>query len=219
MVAACGNSTSTATPAPTTGASLTAPASVPASVVPDPVATPTAAPTATPTATAKATAVPTATPTPAPTAASDRAAACTGTKQFKSLFADGARQLPFATYCAVLADDWWIHEGEYTLRNGGILGVQYQNGRDFMLLLEEGNLCSGMLGDCNFGIDSVGRIWLGDMAADLYVLAVPGIPAGPGPYLAYTSLGRGHDYWLIGMGMSKETFVKIAKAVVRVPKA
>ncbi len=225
VLAACSGSTKSPTPVPTQGPIVTpaviAPVETP---TPEPTElatpTPTPTPTAAPTETAAPTPDPTAAPSPsaAPDAAS-RAQACSGTAQFKNLFAEAASRLPFAVYCAVVPSDYWIQSGSWESPDGGFVETDYRNGRDFLLVLEQGNLCP--TGDCEIGLKDQGRIWLGDMGADLFALSMtPNIVVAPSPtlYLALARPSRGHDYALIGMGMSKGTFIKLAAAVVKVPR-
>lgn len=227
ILAACGSPTPT--PVPTSGPTPSpAAADTPAAAT----ATPTAAPVATATPASTATELATATPsaaataTPAASAAADRGAGCSGTQQFKSLFADAAADLRFDVYCAVLPDDYWVQAGEYTLPEGGVLDILYKNGRGFEIELIEGYFCSSWA-ECLPPTNPDARIWFSDLGADLFVVegvmtdeAVPGVAVVPMSInVAWVDMGHGLVYAMAGIGMSKQTFANLAKAVIKVPKA
>jgi hypothetical protein len=224
VLAACGSPTATTpvttdVPIPTAAATAT----------PTPAPTATAVATATPAATelATATPVPAATATPAASAAADRGAGCSGTQQFKDLFAAAAADLSFDVYCAVLPGDYWVHAGNYTPPGGGVLDVDYRNGRGFEIELTEGYFCSSE--DCVPPTNPDARILFGDLGADLYVFEEPvADPALVGPAtvsvpitrnIAWVDMGHGLVYAMAGIGMSKGTFANLAQAVIKVPKA
>ena len=189
-----------------------------------PTATPTDTPTASgsPSSTDASTATPTPEASPALTAAASTGAAssattCTGTTQFTDLFAEAASQEPFDVYCAVLPPDYWIHDGNYSLPDGGNVRVEYENARGFHLVLEEGNLCPAGPTGCESAVASSGPIWLGDLRADLYDTTRSVGDADPTEvYLALVYAGTGRVYGLTGYGMSAGTFVNLAAAVVKV---
>jgi hypothetical protein len=191
------------------------------------IATLAAAPTDVATATPATTPAEVASPTPLPEATTtpssqgspaSPAAACTGTPQFTDLFAEAAAKEPFDVYCAVLPADYWIQDGNYVLSDGGIVTIHYTNPSGFQLSLEEGNLCASGPSSCAMSVPSSGRIWFGDLGADLYAttMAVAGDAAPQTTYLAFVYAGPGRVYGLTGSGMGKETFANLSAAIVKV---
>jgi hypothetical protein len=170
---------------------------------------------------------PTATPTAAPAAGrtavipASLANKCSATTQFKNLFGEAAQREPFDVYCAVLPSDYWVENAIYQLPDGGFVDASYTNPRGFAVMFEEGNLCPEGIHYCEFGSAPVGRIWLGDMGADLYAHRIRVALVGPTTniYMAFAYVGPGKVYGFLGVGMSQATFVKLAAAVVKVPRS
>ena len=211
VVGACGSSNPTVPPPPTPEATPT-PTRVPS-------ATPTLVPSTTPTASPVPTpeTSPSSSPTGSPAAAGS---ACSGTAEVKSFFADAAEHLQFDVYCAVLGPDYWAQEAEYQRPNNGWVEAQYENARDYKVILLEGYGCP--LGTCLAELHAIlrtqpseGKIWLGDLVADLYALNTAGGPKG---YFAISHPRYGLYYVFVGVGMSQRGFEKLAADIVKVPK-
>jgi hypothetical protein len=155
------------------------------------------------------------------------AGGCTGTAANKSFYAEAAAKLPYDIYCAVLPSDYWVEAGDYETDRGGYVEVEYTNGRHFVLMLVQGNICEG---PCDFkdALQIDEKIWLGEIGAYLYFMPQPGVagaqpdisdPDAHGLFMAYAPAGTFRGYALLGMGMSKATFVKLAAAIIEVPNS
>ena len=210
VVGACGSSNPTVPPSPTLEATPT-PSLVP-SATPTPSDTPTASPVPTPEASPSS--APTGSPAPA-------GSACSGTAQVKSFFANAAKHLRFDVYCAVLGPDYWAQQAEYQRLNNGWVEAQYQNARGYRVVLLEGYGCP--LGTCLAELHAIlktqpsaGKIWLGDLVADLYALNTAGGPKG---YFAVSHPRYGLYYVFVGVGMSQRGFERLAADIVKVPES
>ena len=192
-------------------------------------------PNPTPTATATPTQTPTAAPTPAATstaAASPSAAAtsnstpgpggppdvCTGNPNDtasdasdKAYFVDGAKDLPFDVYCAVLPSNWWLELTDYKVPSGGKMTITYKNASGGLITVGEGNFCAGAP-DCWTSTSDLGAGSFGPLAGSLK------LPAA-GQYAVYVDAGTTHGYQIVGQGMSQETFVAYAAAMHKVARS
>jgi hypothetical protein len=217
VLAGCGSTTPTTTPEPTSAAS---PETTPS---PTPTATPTPEATPTPAATPTPEATPTPAATPAPTAsAGSPAAACSGTQKTKDLWAEAAAKELFPVYCPVLPPDYWAEMGQYLLPDGGLVIFMYTNARGYMVQIVEGNICRGA--GCLLPGPSLGQIMFGDRVGTLYSLSVisAGLalaPASPNAWLVHVRVSDTRSYMMVAVGISKASFIKMAAAVVKVPKS
>jgi hypothetical protein len=207
-IAGCGGAKATArvvvvTPSPTPSATATA--------------TPTQAPTATPTtaATPTATAAATSNSTPGPGGPPD---VCTGNPndtasdaKDKAYFADGAKDLPFDVYCAVLPSSWWLSMTDYKVPDGGKMTITYRNASGGLITVGEGNFCAGAP-DCWTSTSDLGAGSFGPLAGSLKLRAA-------GQYAVYVDAGTTHGYQIVGQGMSQNVFAAYAAAMHKVARS
>lgn len=168
-LAACGSSTATGSPAePSLAASPEGTTATPAS------ASPTAeAPSEPPSP--RGTTHPTASPGASPSgttgsgSASASAVACSGSAENRSFYASMAAAVDWTVYCPVLADGWFVQNGEYRVADGGRLEIEYQGPDRARITLDEGAFCTVQGGCVPPGVD-VGPTAFGDRDGTLVAL-------------------------------------------------
>jgi hypothetical protein len=180
-------------------------------------ATPTLAPTET--AAATETAAPTATPAPTPTPAGSAAPgqACTGNADNKAFFAVAATKMNWTVYCGVVPAGWYLSSASFDHAPNGKLIATYNRKSGGVVvatvLVREGNFCTSGASACSAHDTDLGPAMFGDLNGELYTL-------GPGlGYAIYVSPGTTRAYEITGNGMTQATFVAIAAALTKVPKA
>lgn len=167
VLAACGSSTVTGSPAePSLTVSpeggTTAPASASSSAE-APSEAPSPSETALPSGSTG--------PSPSATAGSGgaSAAACSGSAENRDFYASMAAAVDWTVYCPVLADGWFVQNGQYRLADGGRLEIVYQGPDRAQITLDEGGFCSIQGGCVPPGID-VGPTAFGDRDGTLVAL-------------------------------------------------
>ncbi len=193
---ACGQATSTESPTTSAPAPSESVPGEPATADPS-----TNAPTEGPTASADPTTPePTATPSGGssadPSSGAGSAAACSGSDENRDFFASMAAAVDWTVYCPVLADAWFVEDGQYRLANGGWMEISYDGPGDARIVLRQGSFCEsadGCLpagseaGDTAFGdrtgvvVAAVDGSWLVvvDRGANpTWLLAVQGLDEG-----------------------------------------
>ncbi len=213
ILAACaGNSPATGTPAPSSGsggapgapASAGTPSGAP-SGEPASGETPSEAPTEAPTAT------PSTGPSESPSGSADAgpAAACTGTDDNKTFFADAAAAVDWTVVCSVLPAKWFVSEGTYRGGRGGRLLIGYKGPNGATLQLNEGGWC-GDPTTCVPAATEVGPAKLGPMDGTLLKL-------DDGSGFAIVVDPGENPSWLFqtsGIGKNKTTDLAAAAALV-----
>jgi hypothetical protein len=159
-LAACGSSTATGSPEATQGGTSTTPAQ----------GSPTAeAGGETPSPSGSAAPGGSLGPSPLVTPASDGAAACSGSPENRDFFASMAAAIDWTVYCPVLADGWFVQDGQYRLAGGGRLEIVYRGPERAQITLDEGAFCTISGGCVAPGVD-IGPTAFGDRAATLVAL-------------------------------------------------
>jgi hypothetical protein len=155
------------------------------------------------------------TPTPAiSTAAStaaptSRAAACSGTDANRTFFADGARDLSFDVYCAVLPSGWWVDSGSYDAASGGYLQVDYKTSGSANFTLREGRWCPPEKACIAHG-PAVGTASFDGMTGPLCLNA--------GTFNLEIGTWANPRYLMVGHGMTQAQFTALSAALIKVPK-
>lgn len=162
LTAACGQATTTESPADTppgspgaapTDAATTDPPTE-ASTEPSVSAEPTPPDSASPGSSAD------------PSAGTGNAAACSGSDENRDFFASMAAAVTWTVYCPVLSDGWFVENGQYRLANGGWMEISYDGPGDAGIVLRQGSYCEASdgcvpagseIGDTAFG-DRTGRL-------------------------------------------------------------
>jgi hypothetical protein len=192
---------SSPTPEPTQAASPT--------IGPTPVVVGSASPSVASDAVASALAA--ATPTPAAQRATALpASACSGSQANKNFFAQVARELSWDVYCAILPSGWGVRSGGYEGTAPGSVTVSYAGPGGATLALREGAFCTSGAAACAPRTAELGTAGFGDLPGSLAAVS--------GGFAVYVNPGTTHAYSLAGTGMSQETFVAIAAALVRVAR-
>jgi hypothetical protein len=182
----------------------------PTTETPSPVATPTPA-LATPTP--KASSSPTlAEPTTPPVATAVPSTACTGSASNQAFWADAAKAMSFDVYCLVLPSGWSVSDGSFEGAGGGKVHMTMHGPGGAKLQIDEGAFCTSGLDTCSPHDATVGDAAFGDLIGSLD-------SAAGGTYYLYVNAGTAKGYTLTGSGMSQDTFVAYASAIVKVAKA
>jgi hypothetical protein len=145
--------------------------------------------------------------TEAPSTGSGSAAACTGSDANRDFYADAAAALDWAVYCPVLPSGWFVNTGEYTLRDGGRLTIEYKGPGGARFALDESASCVTAQG-CPPSGTEVGPAEVGDRNGMLMAL-------DDGGFAAYATDGTGA--WLAtGTGLDQDLFTRLAADLVEV---
>jgi hypothetical protein len=197
-----GDSAATAEPA-----ASVPPAASPELTVPPSTATPTQAPPTEPSSEATNAPMPEPPATAEPTAGAGVAVECSGSDANRDFYADAAATLDWAVYCPVLPAGWFVNTGEYTLRNGGRLTIEYKGPGGARFALDESAACQSVDGCVPAGTE-VGPASFGDRSGTLVAL-------DDGRLVVYASDGSG--FWqAIGTGLDQEAFIGLAAGLVEV---
>jgi hypothetical protein len=108
-------------------------------------------------------------PSPLGTPAGDGAAACSGSAKNRDFFASMAAAVGWAVYCPVLAEGWFVQDGQYRLADGGRLEIVYQGPERARITLDEGAFCAISGGCVPPGVD-IEPTAFGDRAGTLIAL-------------------------------------------------
>ena len=212
-VAACATAQPTPTPPHTTASpSQTASAIAIATDTPAGTGTPFVAPTDTPASspTAVASVAPTLTPSPTP---SGPAGGCSGSDDNKAWWAAESPHLTWAVYCGVMPGGWYMTGGNDNWKSGGKLDASYKGPAGGLFTINEGAFCTTSVAACSpHAGASLGTASFGDQSGHLYALS-------GGGFAIYVSPGTVHGYTAVGKSMSQATFVALAAALVKVPRA
>lgn len=166
-LAACGSSTATGSPAePSLAASPEGTTATPASASPAAEA-PSDPPS--PSGDTHPTASPGASPSGTTGSGSASPAACSGSAENRSFYASMAAAVDWPVYCPVLADGWFVQNGEYRVADGGRLEIEYQGPDRAQITLDEGVFCTVQGGCVPPGVD-VGPTAFGDRDGTLVAL-------------------------------------------------
>lgn len=206
VVAACGSATPGESSQPSE-----APASGQGTVSPPPSLAPESAPPTAPPATEPPpqTDAPSSEPPASaePTSGSGAAAECTGSDANRDFYADAAAALDWAVYCAVLPSGWFVNTGEYTLRDGGRLTIEYKGPGGARFALDESASCVTAQG-CPPSGTEVGPAELGDRRATLVAL-------DDGELAIYATDASG-AWQATGTGLEQDLFTRLAADLVEV---
>jgi hypothetical protein len=159
-LAACGNATATRSPEATPGATST-PATQPSSTPRSSAETPSSSGSARPGGSPA--------PSPVGSPAGGGATACSGTAENRDFFASIAAAVDWTVYCPVLADGWFVQDGQYRLADGGRLQIVYQGPDRARITLDEGAFCTISGGCVAPGVD-IGPTAFGDRTGTLVAL-------------------------------------------------
>lgn len=204
VVAGCGTAIDTASPPPASQSSATPGGS-------GPTASPgaTASSSGGPTDTAGTTPAPgdtaTAAPDASPPGGSTSAADCSGSDQNRSFFADAAAALPWAVYCPVVPDTWFVETGSFRLGDGGTLRIAYKGPDGARLELREGAICPDP-STCQPSGQEMGPTAFGDRQGTL--IALEG-----GGHAVIVDPGAPVSWLAIGANLDEPTFRGLAAAV------
>jgi len=182
---------------------------------PAPSATHTPSVTPTPLPTPPATPMESATPEPPtapPVAPAVPATTCTGSADNQAFLADVASKMAWDVYCPVLPSGWYLTDGNYEQPNGGKLKLLFTGPGGATIEVDEGSFCLTDMTTCAPSAGNLGSANFGDLSGSLDSLpgGSLGIHVAPGTNRAYT---------LIGMGVTQDSFVSIAAALVKVAKS
>ncbi len=136
------------------------------------------------------------------------AAGCSGSHDNRVFFDAIAGQVPWAVYCAVLPDGWFVQAGSFSLRSGGRMEITYHGPEGALLTLEEGNVCEGQASPCPAGGEQIGQASFGDRPGTL-------TRAGSG-YAIDVDASSFPGWSVTGTGMDQATFTGIAAALLHV---
>ena len=207
VLTACGSASPAATTPPTEApgsAQSTEPATP--SVAPESVP-PTAAPATEPPPAATEPPASDSPPTGEPTTGSGSAAACSGSDANRDFFADAASALDWVVYCAVLPSGWFVNTGEYTLRDGGRLTIEYKGPGGARFALDESASCATAQG-CPPNGTEVGPAELGGLNGTLVALDDGG--------LAVYATDASGAWRATGTGLDQDLFTRLAADLVEV---
>lgn len=147
-------------------------------------------------------------PSDSPDPAGGAAAACSGTDNNRDFYADAANALDFPVYCPVLPRGWFVDEGSYQLRNGGLLRITYKGPAGAGLELIERGPC-GAGDDCIPSGTEEGQASFGGLPAAVVALDDGGLA------VVAEDVGNGR-WWIIGRGVEEQALTKIASDLTRV---
>jgi len=147
-------------------------------------------------------------PSGSPETTGGTAAACTGTDNNRDFYADAAKALDFAVYCPVLPRGWFVDQGEYSLRNGGLLRITYKGPNGAALELVERGPC-GTGDDCIPSGTEEGQTSFGDLPAEVVALDDGRLA------IVAEEVGVG-QWWIIGRGVDEQALTEIASELARV---
>jgi hypothetical protein len=207
FTAACGSSSgtpSTGSSAPETGAPASGAASAPASGEPS-TETPSEEPTEAPPSESPSTG-----PSESPPGSPDTgpAAACTGTDDNRTFFADAAASVDWTVVCAVLPARWSVTTGSYRSARGGRLEIGYKGPNGATIQLNEGSWCTDPA-TCVPAGSEIGTARLGPMDGTMLRLDAGGFAV---------VVDRGETVsWMFqtsGIGKTKSAELAAAAAVV-----
>jgi hypothetical protein len=134
-------------------------------------------------------------------------ATCTGTADNRSFFADAAAALSFDVYCPVLPAGWFVDTGEYLLRNGGMLHVEYKGPGGARLDVTESGPC----------LSSDGCVPEGQELGDASFGGRPGTLIGAeDDYLVVASSDESGQWMASGIGLGRDMFAEIVADFVLV---
>ena len=207
VLTACGNATSGESDRPTEAPVSGQPTSSPASSLPTESVMPTAPPATEPPP--PPTDAPASEPpaTEAPSAGAGSAAACTGSDANRDFYVAAAAALDWTVYCPVLPSGWFVNTGEYTLRDGGRLTIEYKGPGGARFALDESASCVTAQG-CPPNGTEVGPVEIGDHRGTLVAL-------DDGGFAVYATDGTGA--WVAtSTGLDQDVFTRIAEELVEV---
>lgn len=101
-----------------------------------------------------------------PSGGTGNAAACSGSDENRDFFASMAAAVAWTVYCPALPDGWFVEDGHYRLANGGWMEISYDGPGDAGIVLRQGSFCEtsdgcvpagSEIGDAAFG-DRTGRL-------------------------------------------------------------
>lgn len=193
-----------ATPAPATGTPLETdtPTANDTSVETD-----TATPEPTPTVTGTPSASLSASPTPI-------GAGCSGSADNQAWFVGEAKHLTkFTVYCGHVPSGWHFVSGNDNWNKGGWLVATYSGPSGAKVTLQEGAYCLTSAAACAPFTSDIGPSSFGDLSGELYALSASS------SYAIYVNPGTGQAYAATGTNVSQATLVKIANALVKVPRS
>jgi hypothetical protein len=147
-------------------------------------------------------------PSGSPDTTGGAATACTGTDNNRDFYADAAKALDFNVYCPVLPRGWFVDQGEYTLRNGGMLHITYKGPNGATLELVERGPC-GSGDDCIPSGTEEGQVSFGGLPAEVVALDNGGLA------IVAEDVGVG-SWWIIGHGVEEQALTEIASDLARV---
>jgi hypothetical protein len=213
LVAACGGTTSTATPGGSTpdasasavpaGSDAPAGSSGPGASIPAASSTPgqsSAAPGSVPPSAS-----------PSDSAVPGGAAACTGSDNNRAFFVNFARSIPWHVFCAVLPKGWFVSSGSNRLAGGGRLVISYKGPDGATVTLSEGSWCTDPNGCVPTGPDS-GSAPFGSLSGVVYDLSASG---GTG-WAVVVDGGQAPSWMLEVHGLDQPSTLALAAALVEV---
>ena len=145
---------------------------------------------------------------PAASGAPTGAAGCSGSHDNRVFFDAIAGQVPWAVYCAVLPDGWFVQTGSFSLRSGGRMEITYHGPEGALLTLEEGNVCEGRTSPCPAAGEQLGQASFGDRQGTL-------TRVGSGYAIEVDASGF-PGWYATGTDMDQGTFTAIAAAFLHV---
>lgn len=206
VVTGCGGATQGESSGPSDAASAP-PTASPALTLPPASPTPSAGPTTEPTPEATEVPATEAPASPEPTTGSGSAAACTGSDANRDFYASAAAALDWAVYCAVLPSGWFVNTGEYTLREGGRLTIEYKGPGGATFALDERGSCE-LADGCAPAGTGIGPASFGDRSGTLVAIS-------DGRFVVYA--GDASGFWqATGMGLHEELFTELAADLAEV---
>jgi hypothetical protein len=139
--------------------------------------------------------------------AAGSADACSGTDNNRDFYADAAAALAFDVYCPVLPRGWFVDEGQYQLRSGGLLQISYKGPSGAVLdLLERGPCQAG--DDCMPAGTQEGSAMFGNRSAEL-------VAKDDGSLMVVAEAADG-QWWIVGTRVDEASLTKIAADLVLV---
>ena len=220
VLAAClvvaGCSAAVPTPQPPAPTPTDVPTEVPTDT-PTPEPTPTVAPTdsVAPTATV----APTDTPVPlqTPSGVAGDPTKCTGWSANSAYFKGVARGVAPAVYCGVMPSGWTTSSTKWARPKStvGWFTLLYKNSKHTQsITIGQGDFCAQTADPSNCWTSSsdLGAAKFGDLSGSLKDL-------GGGQFAVFVNPNTKTGYRIVGAGMTQAAFVKIAAAMVRIPKA
>jgi hypothetical protein len=183
----------TATPTAVTAPSVTVPSAEPTA---EPAATP--EPVATPAPTAEPPTEPAASGEPGASGQPGSAAACTGTDDNRTFFANVAAAFDWPVYCAVLPARWSVATGSYRSAGGGKMEISYKGPGGARFELHEGAFCDLPEGCVPNGPDG-GTAAFGDLSGTL-------VTGDDGSYAVVVDRGKARSWLAVGVGLDLDTF-------------